>query len=220
MAKKKSRFRSASGTSAAMLKRTEESARNTSGSNKWRDFLVPDFPGTKWKVSEAEHLLDIIPYLCGDQDPRFDPDTPTYFLDLWIHQRIGVTEDSYVCPASNFKGQPCPICEHLAKMRASGNFTDDELRALTPSRRVLYNIVCYDTPKEEEKGVQVWEASYHLTENELIDLARNRRGKGYLPLLIQTLAKASASYGRVREKGLDTKGTPLKIVQSQYQKIF
>jgi hypothetical protein len=176
---KKSRFRSVKNTASAMMKRTEESARNTTGSNKWRDYIVNDFQGTKWKVSEGEHLIDIIPYLCGDNDPRFDSGTPTYFLDLWVHQRLGVTEDSYICPASNFKGQPCPICEHLSKMKSSGSFTDEELKNLTPKRRVLYNIICYDTPKEEDKGLQLWEASYFLTENELVDLARNRRDQGY-----------------------------------------
>jgi hypothetical protein len=210
MSKKKSRFRSAGDTQSAMMQRTEESARNTSGSNKWRDYLVDDFTGTKWKVSEEEHLIDIIPYLCGDQDPRFDPGTPTYFLDLWVHQRLGITEDAFVCPASNFKGRPCPICEHLLKMRASGNFTDDELRDLTPKRRVLYNIICYDTPKEEDKGIQVWEASYHLTENELVELARNRRGKGYVPFADPDVGKSISFIRKGKGPGTRYKGYTLE----------
>lgn len=180
MGKKISRFRSTKNAKSKMLQRTEESARNTSGGNKWRDYISEDFTGKKWRVAEGEHILDIIPYLSGDHDPKVDAETPTYFLDLWVHQRVGVTEDAYICPASNYKGQRCPICEHVAKMKASGNFDDDEIRQFTPKRRVMYNIVCYDTDAEEAKGVQVWEASYHLTENELVELARNRRGAGYL----------------------------------------
>lgn len=181
MSKKISRFRSTKNAKSKMLKRTEESAKNTSGNNKWRDYISEDFTGKKWRVAEGEHILDIIPYLAGDNDPKTDSGTPTYFLDLWVHQRVGVTEDAYICPVSNYKGQRCPICEHVAKMKASGNFDDDEIRQFTPKRRVMYNIVCYDNDAEEQKGVQVWEASYHLTENELVDLARNRRGAGYLP---------------------------------------
>lgn len=206
MARKKSRFRSTAGSSKVMLQRTEESARNTSGNSKWRDYIVSDFSGSKWKVSEEEHLIDIIPYLCGDQDPRFDPGTPTYFLDLWVHQRIGVTEDSFICPASNYKGKRCPICEHSVKMRASGNFTDDELKVLSPKRRILYNIICYDSPKEEDKGVQLWEASYFLTENELIDLARNRRGKGYLPFADPDVGKSISFIRKGKGAGTRYKG--------------
>lgn len=204
--KKKNKFRDHKGFKSAMLQRTEDSAKNVQGSNKWRDYLTESFTGSKWKVSEGEHLIDIIPYLAGDNDPKADPETPTYFLDLWVHQRIGVTEDSFLCPASNYKGKRCPICEHIAKMKSSGNFNDDEIRLLTPKRRVLYNIVCYDSVEETNKGVQIWEASYHLTENEIVDIARGRRGEGYFPFADPDDGKSLSFFRKGQGVGTKYKG--------------
>ena len=182
MAEKKSRFRNKAGSAKdAMQRRTEESQKRAGGTNKWNDYLVDDFDGDKFVATEGDHLIDIIPYLTGENDPRFGADERSYMLDVYTHQKVGTTEDALLCPSSNYRGLKCPICEHQAKMKQSKMFTDDEIKALNPKRRCLYNVVCYDTIETERKGVQVWEASYHLTENEILAIARNRRSGGYIP---------------------------------------
>jgi len=179
---KKSRFRSAKGSAKdEILNRTEESKKRQGGSGKWNDFLVDDFKGDKFVAKEGDHLIDIIPYLAGTQDPKLKEGDRAYMVDVYVHQKVGVSEDSILCPSSNFRNMRCPICEHQAKMRQSKQFTEDELKALNTKRRVLYNVICYDTPEQEAKGVQVWEASYHLTENEILSIAKSRRGGGYVP---------------------------------------
>lgn len=178
---KKSRFRSAKGSAKEeMVARTEESQKRQGGSGKWNDYLVDDFKGDKWNAKEGNHLIDIIPYLAGSQDPKLNEGDRSYMVDVYVHQKVGTNEDSVLCPSSNYRGQKCPICEHLAKMQQSKQFTEEELKTLKPKRRVLYNIICYDNPEQEAKGVQVWEASYHLTENEILSIARNRRGGGHV----------------------------------------
>ena len=182
MMAKKSRFRSKQGSAKEeMLNRTEESQKRQGGSGKWNDYLVEDFKGDKFVATEGDHLIDIIPYLAGSQDPKLNEGDRSYMVDVYVHQKVGVNEDSVLCPAANYRGQKCPICEHLAKMQQSKAFTDDELKAFKTKRRVLYNVICYDNPEQESKGVQVWEASYHLTENEILSIARNRRGGGHIP---------------------------------------
>ena len=179
---KKSRFRNAKGSSKdEMISRTEESQKRQGGSGKWGDFLVDDFDGDKFTATEGNHLIDIVPYLAGANDPKLKEGDRSYMVDVYVHQKIGVNEDSILCPSSNYRGQRCPICEHQAKMRVSKQFDDDQIKELKPKRRVLYNVICYDTPEQESKGVQIWEASYHLTENEILSIARNRRGGGHVP---------------------------------------
>jgi len=178
---KKSRFRSAKGSAKEeMVARTEESQKRQGGSGKWNDYLIDDFKGDKWNAKDGNHLIDIIPYLAGSQDPKLNEGDRSYMVDVYVHQKVGTNEDSILCPSSNYRGTKCPICEYHAKMQQSKQFTDDELKALKPKRRVLYNIICYDNPEQEAKGVQVWEASYHLTENEILGIARNRRGGGHV----------------------------------------
>lgn len=179
---KKSRFRSAKGsTKEEMQTRTEESQKRQGGSGKWGDYLVDDFKGDKFVAKEGNHLIDIIPYLAGSKDPKLNEGDRSYMVDVYVHQKVGTSEDSVLCPSSNYRGMKCPICEYQAKMQQSRQFSDDELKALKPKRRCLYNVICYDTPEQESKGVQVWEASYHLTENEILSIARNRRGGGPIP---------------------------------------
>jgi len=179
---KKSRFRDMKGSAKEdMVKRTEESKKRQGGSNKWGDYLVDDFEGDKFVATEGEHLLDVIPYITGKNDPKLAEGERAYTVDVYVHQKVGINEDTVLCPSSNWKKEKCPICEHLAKMQQSKQFSDDELRAMKPKRRSLYNVVCYDNTEQEEKGVQVWEASFHLTENEILPMARNRRSGGYIP---------------------------------------
>jgi len=179
---KKSRFRSMKGNPTEdMIRRTEESKKREGGTNKWNDYLKDDFDGEKFIAKEGEHLLDIIPYITGTQDPKLGEGERAYMLDVYVHQKVGINEDSVLCPASNYRGKKCPICEHQAKMKKAGIFSEDEVKALNPKRRALYNVVCYDTAETEAKGVLVWEASYHLTEKEILPIARNRRGGGYIP---------------------------------------
>ena len=131
-----------------------------------------------WQCSEGEHLIDIIPYLAGKNDPEVKEGEPTYCLDIWVHTNIGVNEDSYICLSRTYN-KPCPICEYQKKLKAQGA-DPDTIAALNPTRRVVYNIVCYDSEKEEEKGVQVWEVAHWFMERHLVVLAKGSRRSGVI----------------------------------------
>jgi len=172
-----------------LRKRTEESykARDTFRRGIFKEQLPDDI--VFWSCKEGEHLIDIIPYLAGPNDPITKEGEPTYVLDIKVHQNVGPSEGvDFVCLAENF-GRPCPICEHRKQLRSEG--AEDELwKALYPKRRCIYNIICYDSAEEEEKGIQVWEVAWWFTERLFVELAkgptvgRHRRGGddlGFIP---------------------------------------
>jgi hypothetical protein len=162
-----------------MAKRTEESFGRKDSSGKYKNIFKEGTDVKLWKCTEDFHSLDIIPFLAGKNHPQEKPGTATYLVDLWVHQRVGPNEDSYVCPARNYS-ERCPICEYANTLRSQGA-SDEEIRAISPKRRVVYNVVCYDTAKEEQKGVQIWEASHFLTEKNFLAISRSPRGGGFIP---------------------------------------
>ena len=124
-----------------------------------------------WQCKETDHLLDIIPYTAGDMDP-VEPRSESYVLELYVHNNVGQTEGMIVCMAETFK-KPCPICEERRRLIKKGE-DDQRIKDLTPSRypRSIYNIVCYDSREEEDKGVQVWHTSNYLLQQYLLALAK------------------------------------------------
>lgn len=169
----------------ALIERTKEAHDRLNDYGKYGRF----FQGTdgttlnSWKCKEGEHIIDIIPFIAGSKHPLVSAGTPTYLVDLWIHQKIGAGESDYVCPARNFKKR-CPICEYQLKKLQNPNLTELQehaLKKLDPKRRCLYNIVCYDSEMEADKGVQLWEIAHFLFEKKILAIARNPRGGGFIP---------------------------------------
>ena len=134
----------------------------------------------KWIPKIGEHLINIIPFIAGENCPNQEEGYATHVLDIWVHQRVGPSNTSHICLAKNFK-QPCPLCDLQREMRKDGGFSEDDIKALQPKRRTVYNIVCLDSVEEERKGVQIWEVSFHFMEKHLAQLAKNPRGGGFIP---------------------------------------
>jgi hypothetical protein len=137
-----------------------------------------------WKCSEAEHQIDIIPWLAGNNYPSKSYDIKegdiAIVLDLWIHYNVGPNEDSVVCPARNYSN-PCPICEHVNELRKEEDSDDDVIKEKLPKRRSVYQIVCYDSNEEESKGVQIWEVSHYFMERHLTELSQKPKRGGFIP---------------------------------------
>lgn len=134
----------------------------------------------KWQAKDGEHLLNIIPFIAGKNCPNQDEGYATHVLDIWVHQRVGPSSTNHICLAKNFK-KPCPLCDLQREMRKDGGFSEDDIKALQPKRRTVYNVVVLDTVDEERKGVQIWEVSFHFMEKHLANLAKNPRGGGFVP---------------------------------------
>lgn len=136
------------------------------------------------------NTIDLVPFEMGDRSP-LNLDTGesavaegewAYNLDFWVHFNLGPGEDqSAVCPERTY-GEPCPICEHMRELRNDGADKDVWI-PLSPKRRNLYNVVCYNSEKEEAKGVQVWHVAYNRFQKIIKKLAekssrRRQRKKG------------------------------------------
>lgn len=167
-----------------LLKRGKESYESRNDSGRFKSFFR-DVEGVEfWKCVAGGHIVDFIPAVMGINNPRVvkgkaEEGDYTYVLDIYIHYNVGVNKDSYVCPARNY-GQPCPICEHQNALRDEEDYDEDLVKSYEPARRAIYNIVCYDNNKEEEKGIQIWNAPHNSIEKELTGLAKDpRTGEQY-----------------------------------------
>lgn len=137
------------------------------------------------KTKDEPHIIDIIPFSAGKNYPLVDKKSPTnegdytYLLEVYVHQNIGPGKEMLVCPARNY-GKPCPICEEVDNRIKLGKEWDD-YSDIALKRRCAYNIVCYDDPKEEAKGVQIWEVSHRYSEKPIQLAAKTPRGGGIIP---------------------------------------
>ena len=98
-------------------------------------YIVPSGGGNPWKADGAAH----------------------FERTFWSHRGIGPNSDPYVCLAKTLK-MPCPICEARVKIASDPDGDEETAKALLPKERQLWNV--YDHA-EPEKGVQVWEVSFH-----------------------------------------------------------
>lgn len=151
-----------------------------------------------WRPKEGLHKVRIVPYPCGDRDPRFEEGEATWFFDAYVHRFIGPGNQHFVCPIKTFANTPedrvkamglelplrCPICEEHNRIRDKAG--DDyesvkkQLGAIKAKRRVIYNIICKDNMAEENKGIQLWDESHFYSEQHLAGIATDPEGNRVL----------------------------------------
>ena len=164
-----------------MSQRAVESYNNKDDSGKFKSIFIKDQIGntSKWKCGEGEHFLNIIPFLAGPNHPTVGEGKFAYFLDIWVHGKVGINEDSYVCMARSFN-KPCAICDHQNELRKQDDYDEKYVKSLNPGRRAIYNVECLDSNTEIGKKVQYWDASHFSIEKEIAELAKKPRGGGFI----------------------------------------
>lgn len=125
--------------------------------------LPKDMKVEFWKPTKSIHNLDIIGYvLTDDRNPDCDDNLKPGYLwygrNYWVHRGVGADDDMVVCPAKTF-GERCPICEYAKQRRASGEASKEELDALKPKQRQLFNVIDRDSG---DNSVKLFDNSYHL----------------------------------------------------------
>lgn len=159
--------------------RTKESHGRGSGGNFKDYFDASKMEGlNKWWAGKGEHIIDIIPYFAGPNDPFNKEGEPAYVLDIEVHQKVGVGEDQVVCPVQFNK--PCPICEDMRNKRNEGQDYKTVLKPLMPKRRTVYNVIVRDGAAMEAKGNQIFEIAHFFMENHLAKISKDARGGGYV----------------------------------------
>ena len=163
----------------SLLKQTERSYREKDSYGSYKSIFKEGLDVQFWDCKQGSHIIDILPYEAGENNPKASPGDFTYVLDLWVHYNIGPNDDSYICLSKTY-GKPCPVCEYIKKARKSGDYDEEEIDSIKPRRRTVYAIICYDSPEEEEKGIQIWEVAHYFMERHLVELARNPRTGGFI----------------------------------------
>jgi len=164
-----------------MGERIAESYNNRDDSGRFKSIFTKEkMTNAKWwKCAEDEHFINIIPYIGGPNNPNGKAGKWAYNLDIWVHRKVGVTEDNFICLARSY-GKACPICEHQAEERKKDNYNEDFVKSLNPTRRVIYNIVCLDNNTEVAKGIQLFDVAHWLFEKYLAELAKIPRSGGFI----------------------------------------
>jgi hypothetical protein len=162
-----------------LRKRTEESHKRKDEKGGFKDFFNKEKMNgvKKWWADKNEHIIDIIPYFAGKQDPRNKEGEPAYVLDIEVHQNVGPADDVVVCPEQY--GDRCPICEEARRLNKEKADWKTEIKPLKPKRRVVYNVIVRDGGEQEKKGVQIFEIAHFFMEAHLAKIARNARTGGF-----------------------------------------
>lgn len=110
-----------------------------------------------YTAEKGKAYLDILPYKVGKGNENADPGEEYYERTFYQYRKLGVDEKSYVCPSKTFKDRD-PVAE-LRQTEVKKPEPDTQLlKDLTPKERQIFLI--YDR-KNTEKGVQLWDISYH-----------------------------------------------------------
>jgi len=120
-----------------------------------------------WKPEYGEHLIDVIPFFSGENNPKAEEGRMCYVIDLWVH----MSGDNFVCQRMNFKLND-PPCDYIKKNR----LPTEEWKKVAPKRRTIYLVWVHDTPEEEDKGLQIWEVAHWFFEKNVDAIAKNPKG--------------------------------------------
>ena len=106
------------------------------------------------ETKKGTMTLPIVPYeVKANNHPMAKKGELWYERTFFIHRNIGAENKMYICPLKTFK-KPCPICEARAELMKDWDSNEEQIKALKPSERQLFNV---DMGKE---GVQVLEMSH------------------------------------------------------------
>lgn len=147
MKEKKYRFQSARETAEKMQSGFSSSTIN-----------MPEGMSSFRLSSAGTKKLDIIPFVTGEGNPFCDAGMAYWERTYYAHRGVGPNEEMVVC-RSRTANEPCPVCEYRAKLAKDPDADPKLVENLNPKRRQLF---CVIDPSEPEKGVQIWDISYHL----------------------------------------------------------
>jgi len=107
---------------------------------------------------EGIRKIDILPYQTKASTSYVESGELHYERTFWIHRSVGANNDAYVCLAKTMN-KPCPICEHRRGLMKDPDADENVIKEMAPKERQLWNVIDRDEP---DKGVQLWDISYHL----------------------------------------------------------
>jgi hypothetical protein len=134
----------------------------------YRTIWIDSLPFPRLKIKNGQHIIDMLVWMSGNQHPKTPPRTLVHFIDLLVHMNIGPNNDQEICMSQY--DQRCAGCEEVQWLKDQ-DADDEDVSAISPKRRGLYYVVCYDQG-EEQKGPQILDLSHYLFHNNLIAQAK------------------------------------------------
>jgi hypothetical protein len=111
------------------------------------------------------YKLEIIPFEVGERATKMKktyakPGRWYYERTFFVHYGIGPNNAAYICNSMTFENGRCPVCDERGRLARSPNEKDQNLAdQLKPKQRQLWLIYNHAEP---QKGVQLWDFSFHL----------------------------------------------------------
>jgi len=150
---KRSRKKERKERGAAARRRAEE---HTSGFEPTAVVCPEGVERFKEKVTRKPYRLDIIPFRLKEDNQFADKGEIYFEKTFWVHW-LGDDIGSYICSAKQV-GKKCPICDYRAKLTKDVDADEDLIKSLSPRERQLFRVIDL---KEKDKGIQLWEISFH-----------------------------------------------------------
>jgi hypothetical protein len=145
------------------------------------DSLVQQSGLEIFNPSQGQHLMDIIPYPIGENDPmvllgKMQMGQPTYLCQAAVHTQVGPGNDKYICVAKTL-GERCGRCDVMDHISRDPDVDDELVSSLRPSKfpQCLYYI--WDR-NSENKGVQLFIISAWFMERDLQSRAKQPKVLG------------------------------------------
>jgi len=163
-----------------VLKQQQSEDAKKSSTGEYSSILLTDkIPKgrSKWIPKSGVHVIDVIPFFIGGRHPTLPKGTLQWTIRVSDHTRIGVLDESFVCPA-NLGRKPCPIEEYIQKM-GKGISKEDKSKIKAKNRNVLL-VWVHDSPEEEAKGIQIWYTSHFFFGKHIDKICERPRGGGIL----------------------------------------
>jgi len=148
-------------------------ANKDKGGGSFPSIFRKDRPFQEWYCKSEDskkHKIDILDYDVGERNTHGLPaGEPDYWGDYWCHKDVGAKKVRVVCMQRTF-GEPCAICEDRKALADKVGYEDARVKTMKAIRYTVYNVIVYDTPEDERKGVQIWIVPYKFFQQFLIDM--------------------------------------------------
>jgi hypothetical protein len=124
-----------------------------------------NFFSAKVTPDGQEYELDFLPYevTVANHPDGILPGELWFKKDIKVHYGIGADDKSYICLRTI--GEACPICEAQKLLAKDASVSAADAKALLAKDRTIFQLIDL---KAEDKGIQLWDISYHLFTKKLL----------------------------------------------------
>ncbi len=150
---------------ANFWQKKQEGRSTTDRDGYWDDAALETAGLRVWSAKEGNCFIATVP----------PPKEDLYFwLEVYIHWKIGLMEGNYACPRMMNIG-PCPICEEYQRLKRDGCDDKALLSSVNPfPPSYLFYVVDFKDEESVDQGVQVYRAPTTIL-NEILAHSTDKR---------------------------------------------